>query len=61
MKGIFKCLQGLESFVVLNVPHGVISIVATAEKVGVRIRWLDKVIGDICALRDHLVLIQREE
>lgn len=50
MRGTSEGVQAFESFVVLDVPNQVISkvarIVATAEKMGIKIRWLDKVIDD---------------
>lgn len=65
LKGTFNGVWVLESFAVLEVPDELVFLVArtiaTAEKVGVRIEWLDQVIGDISAWGDHLILKQKEE
>lgn len=49
MKGIYKSVQVLESFAVLEVPEEIISSVArtmaTAEKVRVKIGWLDELLA----------------
>lgn len=39
----------------------VVHTVDVAEKMGIKIGWLDRVITDICARRDHLILIQKVE
>lgn len=50
--GIFRGVQELESFSVLDVPDeviaGVAKVISTAEKFGIRVDWLDRAIGDIC-------------
>lgn len=53
LKGLFKVVHALECFSNLNVPDQVVSKVArtvtAAEKMGIQIRWLDKVIGNFSA------------
>lgn len=53
LRGIFEGVQELESFHILDVSDQVISgvacLVAAADKAGVRIGCLDKVIGEIYA------------
>lgn len=65
LKGIFEGVGTLESFAILDVPDQVISkvtrIAMAAEKIGIKIALVDKVIGDICARRDHFILSQKEE
>lgn len=60
LKGIFEAVQELESFVVLDVPDEVISIVArvvsVAEKSGVRVDWLNLIIDEVSFKRDHAAL-----
>lgn len=51
LKGIFEAVQELESFAILDVPDKVISrvtrVVCATEKSGVRVDWLDRVIGEV--------------
>lgn len=65
LKGIFEGVQALESFTFLKVPDETISsagrCVATVEKMGVKIDWLHKIIGDICNRRDRFVLSRKVE
>lgn len=65
LKGIFEGARALESFTFLDVPDEVFSLVArtvaTAERMNVKMNWLDGVLGDICLRRDHLALSRREE
>lgn len=65
LKGIFEGVGTLESFAILDVPDQVISkvtrIAMAVEKIGIKIALVDKVIGDICARRDHFILSQKEE
>lgn len=55
LRGIFESVQALESFTFLGVPDEVLSsvarTVATAERMKVRVDWLDVVIGNICLRR----------
>lgn len=64
LKGIFEGARALESYTFLNVPDEVLSSVArtiaTAERMNIRMDWLDGVLGDICLRRDRLVLSRRE-
>lgn len=36
-------------------------VVVVAENFGIRVDWLDRVIGVICARKEHSVLVQQEE
>lgn len=65
LKGIFEGVQEQESFSILDVPRfgdlqSCLGVVAT-EKCDTRVDWLDLVIGDIWAQRDHSVVAQQEE
>lgn len=64
LKGIFESVQELESFAVLDVPDEVISrvarVVSAAKKSGVRVDWLDRVIGEVSSRRDHAILATKE-
>lgn len=64
LKGIFEAVQELESFAILDVPDEVISrvarVVSTVEKSGVRVDWLDRVIGEVSSKRDHALLANKE-
>lgn len=42
-----------------DVASEVARIVAAAEKIGIKLGWLDKVIGGICAKQDNSILIQK--
>lgn len=57
-KGVLK----LESFNILDVTENevskVVSTIAAAEKMGVRVEWLDGVIREIGARRNHFELLQ---
>lgn len=65
LRGIFEGVQALESFTFLGVPDEVLSsvarMVATAERIKVRVDWLDAVIGNIRLRRDRFVLSEKEE
>lgn len=65
LKGIFEGVQALESFTFLGVPDEVLSTVArtvaNAERMKVRVDWIDKVIGDVSIRRDRLILSRKEE
>lgn len=65
LKGIFEGVRALESFTFLDVPDEVLSsvarTVATAERMNIRMNWLDGVLGDICLRRDRLALSRREK
>lgn len=62
LEEIYKGLLKLESFNNLDVPDNVVSkVVSTiiaAEKVGIRVEWIDKVIGEIGVRRDHFELLR---
>lgn len=64
LKGIFEAVQELESFAILDVPDKVISrvtrVVCAVEKSGVRVDWLDRVIGEVSSRRDHAILANKE-
>lgn len=61
---MFESVQALGSLTFLGVPDEVLSsvarTVATAERMKVRVDWLDTVIGNICLRRDRLVFSERE-
>lgn len=62
-KEIFEGVQKLESFDILDAPYEVVfkvaPTVATAKKMVIEIKWLDKVLKDICAKRDHSILVRK--
>lgn len=64
LKGIFEGARALESYTFLDVPDEVLSsvarTVATAERMNIRMDWLDGVLGDICLRRDRLAHSIRE-
>lgn len=63
LKGIFEAVQELESFIILDVPDEVISRVArvvfVAEKSGVRVNWLDRIIDEVSSKHDHAILADK--
>lgn len=65
LKGIFEGVQELESFSILDVPDVVISrvalVVSAVEKSGIRIDWLDRLIGEVSSRWDYAALAQQEE
>lgn len=65
MREIFEGVWGLVSLAILEFLEQVIfrvaHVVATAEKGGVRVGWLDKLIGEIYVWRDHFVLTLKDE
>lgn len=65
LKGIFEAVQELESFAILDVPDEVISrvarVVSVAEKSGLRVDWLNRVIGEISSRRDLAILENKED
>lgn len=64
LKGIFEAAKALESYSFVDVPDEVLSsvarTVATAERMSIRMDWLDGVLGDICLRRDRLALSRKE-
>lgn len=65
LKEIFGGMYELESFDIIDVLDDVLSkvacIVAVPEKMGIKVRWLDKVIRDICPKRDHSILMEENQ
>lgn len=65
LRGIFEGLQELKSFSILDVPDAVTSrvawVVPTAEKSGIWVGWLDRIIGEISTRRDHTALARKKE
>lgn len=65
LNGIFDGARALESFTFLDFPDEVLSsvarTVATAERMNIRMNWLNGVLGDICLRRNRLALSRREE
>lgn len=55
-------MQELESFSILDVPNLMLSsvapVVSGAEKSGIRVDWLDRVISETYTRRNHSVLAQ---
>lgn len=58
-------MKELESFSILDVPDAVISrvarVVSATEKSGIRVDWLDCIIGEISSCQDHAALAKKEE
>lgn len=54
-------MEKLETFVIVDVPDNIVSkvacTIATAKKMGIKVGWIDKVIEDTYAKRDHFALL----
>lgn len=65
LKETYEVVKKLVTFTILDALDDVVSEVArtvvAVEKMGIKIRWLDKVIGDICAKKYHSILIQKNQ
>lgn len=61
LKGILEGVQELESFSILDVIDLLIPrvarVVAATKKTGIQIGWLDRIISNIYAKRDHSSLV----
>lgn len=61
---IYEGVKKLGNFSILDVPDDAVSKVArrvaAAEKMGNKVGWLDKVIGDVYAKRDHFIMLQKD-
>lgn len=59
---LYCFVQKLERFTVLKVPAQVISevadIVAIAARMGVKVGWISKILGEIIVKREHYNLLQ---
>lgn len=57
-------MKKLENFTILDVPDNIVPevarTVAATEKIGIKLKWIDKVIGDTCSKRDHFTVPARE-
>lgn len=62
LEEVYKGVLKLECFTILKVLDAVVSKVAStvaiAEKMQIRVKWIDKVIGEIGVRRDHFELLR---
>lgn len=65
LKEISEGVNKLEIFTILDVPDYTVSkvesIVTVTKKTRIKVGWLDKVIGDICAKWDHFIMLQENQ
>lgn len=65
LKEIYEGIKKLETFASLDVPDDavlkVVRTVAVAEKMGIKVGRLDKVVGDVCAKRDHFIMLKEDQ
>lgn len=61
LEEFFHKVQKLESFKILEVPTQVVSevagLVAAAVKMGIKVEWIDRVIGEIGIKKDNYALL----
>lgn len=65
IKGLFKSVQRLEEFTILEVPSQVLpevpDVTTRTTKMGMQVNWMDKVLGKIANKKDHLNLLKESK
>lgn len=58
LKEIFQAAQKLKTFNILDVPDVLPKVADTMAKMGIKVGWIDRVLREMGAKRDHFTLLQ---
>lgn len=61
--GLFESVRRLEKFMIIDVPIDILEevaeVTASAARMGVRVDWMDEILGKVATKRRHLDLLER--